>query len=321
MQRNFSISIKLAGALYIVAAGSTAQAAGVSGAIFTTTATGSVVNANLYDSKCAVYLDGGPGPNAPTKAAGLPDGDYYFQVTDPSGAKLLSTDPVSSRSFRVSGGIITNFTGTGHPTGIDQDHSSQGAITIRLANSTCPSDFLDTPNTGNVYKVWATPIGSFIGNAANVDNACGNGCFHGFVPSQSKTDNFKVQTAAAATFCLTLQKQQLNTDGTLSLLPLWIFQVTDPLPVTNQHTTGTNGQVTVCQLVTGTYTVVEDLTDVNQPDPFNPNRLGGCSVVANASVNNANPVQSMSVTFTWNSTQPVTVSFVNALQCPAILPQ
>ena len=57
--------------------------AAVSGAIFTTTENGSVVNANQYDSKCAVYLDGGPGPNAPAKAAGLPDGDYYFQVTDP----------------------------------------------------------------------------------------------------------------------------------------------------------------------------------------------------------------------------------------------
>src|SRR4051794_2087343 len=87
------------------------HAAGLSGAIFTTTSNGSVVNANQYDSKCAVYLDGGPGPHAPAKAAGLPTGDYYFQVTDPSGAQLLSTDPVSNRRFHVSGGVITAFTG------------------------------------------------------------------------------------------------------------------------------------------------------------------------------------------------------------------
>ncbi len=160
----------------ILLAGHLAQA-GVSGAIFTTTVDGTVVNANQYSSKCAVYLDGGPGPHAPAKAAGLPDGDYYFQVTDPSGAVLLSTDPVSNRRFHVSGGIITAFTGTGgspHPTGIDQDHASLGAITLQLATSDCPTDFLTTPNTGNVYKVWATPVASYVGNpwtipAAGVD--------------------------------------------------------------------------------------------------------------------------------------------------------
>src|SRR5262249_39573738 len=99
MIRNFPTPIPLVRALCIVAVAATAQAAGVSGAIFTTTVNGTVVNANQYDSKCAVYLDGGPGPHAPAKAAGLPDGDYYFQVTDPSGAQLLSTDPVSNRRF------------------------------------------------------------------------------------------------------------------------------------------------------------------------------------------------------------------------------
>ena len=115
-----------------------------------------MVNANRFDSKCAVYLDGGPGPNAPARAAGLQDGEYYFQVTDPSGAHLLSTDAVSNRRFRVAGGVIVQYTGSGgpiHPTGIDQDHAAQGAITIRLANLDCPADFVNTPNTGDVYKV------------------------------------------------------------------------------------------------------------------------------------------------------------------------
>jgi hypothetical protein len=81
-----------------------AQAAGVSGAIFTTNVDATIVNANTqYTSKCQVYLDGGPGANAPAGAAGLPDDDYYFQVTDPNGKTLLSTDPVSNRRFRVSG--------------------------------------------------------------------------------------------------------------------------------------------------------------------------------------------------------------------------
>src|SRR5512132_4095786 len=62
----------------------------VTGAIFTTIIDGTAVNHNIYDRKEDVYLNGGPQPNAPCTEAGLPDGDYYFQVTDPSGKVLLS---------------------------------------------------------------------------------------------------------------------------------------------------------------------------------------------------------------------------------------
>src|SRR6266487_4529168 len=50
---------------------SPAAADAPSGAIFTTVADGSEVNFNIYPSKDAVYLDGGPGPGAPQGAAGL----------------------------------------------------------------------------------------------------------------------------------------------------------------------------------------------------------------------------------------------------------
>src|SRR5438045_7923253 len=66
---------------------SKSSAAGFNGAIYTTTFDGQTVNANNYSSKDAVYLSGGP---QNTNANGLPDGTYYFQVTDPSGATLLS---------------------------------------------------------------------------------------------------------------------------------------------------------------------------------------------------------------------------------------
>jgi hypothetical protein len=159
-------------------------AAPLPGAIFATIADGTIVNANTqYTSKCAVYLDGGPGSNAPAGAAGLPSGDYFFQVTDPSGTTLLSTDVVNNRRFHVStDGVITAYTGTGgpiHPIGIDQVHPELGAITISLANTSCPNDFLDTPNNGGVYKAWVTPVANFVGDPTVVDNACGNGCFHG----------------------------------------------------------------------------------------------------------------------------------------------
>lgn len=243
----------LTAALWLAAHGALlAQSSPVHGAIFTTTFDGSAVNANLYDSKCAVYLDGGPGPHAPAHAAGLADGEYYFQVTDPSGKTLLSTDPVSNRRFRVSQGVIVAYTGTGglaHPTGIDRDHPELGAITIRLANTSCPSDFLNTSNDGGAYKAWATPVSDFAGDPAKVDNDCGRGCYHGFVPSKSKTDNFKARPEAP-TFCLTLQVQ-FNSAPAAN----WQVNVTDTQGVTNPYYTDTAGQAQVCGLPEGTYTV------------------------------------------------------------------
>src|SRR6266481_5286794 len=61
------------------------------GAIFTTNVDASKVNQNLYDTKADVYLSGGPHTCG---GVGLTPGTYYFQVTDPSGAVLLSSDPL-----------------------------------------------------------------------------------------------------------------------------------------------------------------------------------------------------------------------------------
>jgi hypothetical protein len=159
-----------------------------SGAIFTTLADGSEVNFNLFPSKEAVYLDGGPGPGAPQTAAGLDDGSYVFMVTDPSGKTLLSTDPAQCRQFAVIGGVIANVAPAGacaHLTGTDLDHD---ATTVQLL----PYD--DTPNNGGVYKVWVTLVADYQCALAVVD--CGNrqasGSVHGFLPRHSKTDNFKV---------------------------------------------------------------------------------------------------------------------------------
>lgn len=244
-----------------------------SGAIFTTVADGTIVNANVqYQSKCDVYLDGGPGPNAPAGAAGLPAGDYYFQVTDPSGKKLLSTDPVSNRRFTVSSdGVITAYTGVGgppHPIGVDQDHSGLGAITIRVANTTCPIDYLDTPNNGGVYKVWATPVGDgtiagggFVGDPTKVDNGYASGYYHGFIPARSKTDNFKVKGREAASFCLTVRKELVVYPGNIFPGPNWLITLTDSLGVSNDFFTDANGEVVICDLVAGNYTVTESLTN------------------------------------------------------------
>jgi len=78
------------------------QAQPLKGAIFTTTPDGGIVNENThYEQKIEVYLDGGPGPNAPASAASLPAGDYVFQITDPPGKVLLSDDPSKCRIIEV----------------------------------------------------------------------------------------------------------------------------------------------------------------------------------------------------------------------------
>jgi cysteine-rich repeat protein len=149
------------------------------GAVFTTGADGSDVNDNIYAAKEDVYLDGGPGPNAKPGAAALPEGDYYFQVTDPSGKTLLSSDAIECRRFHIgAAGFIDAVIRTGceHATAVDSDQGAQGAITVQLF------PYADTPNNGGEYKVWVVAVES--STAAKP-----------FPHKYSKTDNFKVRTS------------------------------------------------------------------------------------------------------------------------------
>ena len=195
----------------VVAAGFVVSASAPDGAIFTTLPDGSAVNYNIYNQKPDVYLDGGPGDQAPIYAAGLPNGRYVFQITDPSGKVLLSVDPARCREFDVTGGVIGNVVPAGgceHAVGVDKDHGAQGAVTVQmcgggLADSRNPTAcFSDTPNPGGEYKAWVTMEADFLNGCAllGVSNGldvvdCGmktKGNAHGFVPRHTKTDNFKV---------------------------------------------------------------------------------------------------------------------------------
>lgn len=232
------------------------------GAIFTTLEDGSSVNSNIYESKEDVYLDGGPGINAPAFAAGLPEGDYFFQVTDPSGQDLLSTDHISCRKFHVNEHGVIDFIYSGtnyewqqgnwnpvdcqHNQGTDQDHSELGAITVQLF----PYD--DTPNKGGVYKVWITPVERYTGDpyfipvirrdAVNGENYQ-PGNFHGFVPAWSKTDNYKVRSKGRAIDRI-LEVRKFNDANLNCNLDLeepeisgWPIEITDPLGATNIYYT------------------------------------------------------------------------------------
>ncbi len=131
----------------------------LSGAIFTTDSDGNLVNGNIYYDKEDVYLNGGPRANAPDHAAALPDGSYYFQVTDPSGKVLLSLDPLDDRVIEVEDGVFE---------------------LVQLA------PFEDTPNEGGEYKVWVTSVDCYD------DEPDAAGTNFGFREKYSKTDNFKV---------------------------------------------------------------------------------------------------------------------------------
>jgi len=253
------------------------------GAIFTTTVDGAIVNENVrYESKEDVYLDGGPGPNAPSTAAGLPEGDYYFQVTDPSGKDLLSTDHISCRKIHVNAFGVIDFVYAGtnyeyqngnnggwypvpcqHNQGVDVDHAALGAITVQLY----PYD--DTPNKGGVYKAWVTPVGDYTGDpnyvpvnkkdAVNGENYQ-PGDFHGFVPAKSKTDNYKVKQKGPPYVppVIIVQKfHDRNLNGVQDAgeedVVGWAVDFTDPLGVLN--TLYTPDMVLAAE--PGTYTFVE----------------------------------------------------------------
>ena len=247
----------------------------LSGAIFTTDQHGNAVNGNAhYLSKCGVngvYLDGGPGPNSPPNAASLPDGDYYFQVTDSSGKTLLSTDPVSHRCISVADGVITGNCPTGtHATYVEADHGSIGARTVELCAAP-DAPFLNTPNSSGVYKVWVTPAGDgtlkgrgFFGDPTRVANDCRGvpGCFHGFIASRSKTDTFKAAAQGSSrTFCIKVDKQLAQANGETTPGGNWQIFVTDSIGTTNVYFTNELGttDAQICGLTAGSYTVAEQM--------------------------------------------------------------
>jgi hypothetical protein len=170
----FTLAATSAASVYVFQ--NKASAAGFNGSIYTTTFDGQSVNENIYSNKDEVYLSGGPQNG---NANGLPDGTYYFQVTDPSGATLLSTDSAECRQLIVFSGKVVSAEGPScqHSTGIP--NSANGSTPVKL------SPFSDTPNSGSEYKVWLIRQGSGTSIAAD-------GMHINFSPSNAKTDNFKV---------------------------------------------------------------------------------------------------------------------------------
>src|SRR4030095_13001940 len=145
------------------------------GAIFTTDSTCNGVDLNIYASKGDVYLNGGPDHPG---AASLPDGSYYVQVTDPSGACVLGTSVGSGNEtpFVVTNGVVNcplQLCTILINTNLDPSCALGG-----VSDPNC--GYNDTDNPGGEYKAWVSTGPTFTNNS-------------------TKTDNFKVEVSAPPT--------------------------------------------------------------------------------------------------------------------------
>lgn len=147
-------------------------------ATFTTNKAGAQVNQNIYVTSTDVYINGGP---QNTASAGFPDGLYYFQVTDPSGAKLLSTDSAACRQVQVVHGVVAGAIGP-CPHAVGDYNPANGSTSVQLF------PFSATPVAGNTYKVWLIPESSSTSVSATDPRVLT------FNQSSANTDNFIVLT-------------------------------------------------------------------------------------------------------------------------------
>lgn len=165
--------LRVVGFVCLLIGAGAALGAPMSGAIFTTESSCDGTNVNIFDAKDAVYLDGGP---AHPGSAGLPDGLYYVQVTEPDGA-LLGATPTAAVS--VSSGEFAQC-------------YQLSAILLKASDATPGYD--DTTNGGGEYKVWISADASFPNNA-------------------SKTDNFKVKATTEAGHLVVNKFYDANANG------------------------------------------------------------------------------------------------------------
>lgn len=167
----FALLMVLALAL---AQGVQGQSGQLTGAIYTTNSSATAVNWNIYSTATDVYISGGPQNK---NAAGLPDGTYYFQVTDPSGKTLLSTDSADCRKLDVTDGRVSGAAGA-CPHSVGTTNPANGVTPVQLV------PYSVTPNPGGEYKAWLIPVGK-----ATLGS---DGKTLTFARSDAKTDNFKV---------------------------------------------------------------------------------------------------------------------------------
>lgn len=227
--------------------------AAISGAIYTSTGTGTTVNGNVYEAKSDVYLNGGPQNQ---NAAGLPDGIYFYQVTNPSGSVLLSEDLAICRQLVVSGGVVSGA--YADPAADPACHHANG--TYDPDNGSTPVQlipFSDTPNAGGEYKVWL--ISQALGATINTTD----GHYIDFTSNMAKTDNFKVrldsETPPVAITGAKFYDANANGtwDGSEVGIAGWMISKTPPTPADITFTSTTGAYSYIVLPFSGSYTLAE----------------------------------------------------------------
>jgi hypothetical protein len=201
-------------------------AAALTGAVFTTNVACDGTNVNIFTDKADVYLDGGPHHAG---AASLPDGDYYVQVTIPSGALQLGY--TSTASVHVTNGSF------------DQCYK---LLDILLQTSDNQPGFDDTTNSGGVYKVWVCTDVAF---------------------ENCKTDNFKVKNAphVDSGSIFGTKWEDLNADGIFDGgeegIPHWTINLFESNGSTfvASAITDIDGDYSFVGVEAGTYDVCENI--------------------------------------------------------------
>jgi len=122
-----------------------------SGAIFTTDVSCGSTNLNLYNDKDEVYLNGGP---AHPGAAGLPDGSYFVEVTEPDGTLLGRS---ATAVVHVTDGLF------------DQCYHLL-EICLTTSSSYTVAGYDTSSNPGGEYKVLVSPDINFTGGTTKEDN-------------------------------------------------------------------------------------------------------------------------------------------------------
>jgi hypothetical protein len=288
--------------LFVGTAGAT-----VSGAIFTTTSGGLTVNGNIYSSLADVYLNGGPQNGSCSPAsAGLTPGTYYFQVTDPSGSTLLSTDPASDRIVTIgTDGLLDGYTGP-HSVNTGKCVPPAGTDAYNISVALCWNGTTilcnNTTNPGGEYKAWLIATNAATVNADLISLT--------FSSSAAKTDNFKAPpftpgcpggdgcpSPPPATVNLTGNKfYDTNANGVQNngevAIPNWLIEMS---PASNfDVSTQSAGSGATCDL-TGTngvfgFTVLPDVPLTYTFSEAHP-------VVVNGTIYVADPV--------WHQTAPI----------------
>ena len=149
-------SLVIAGAIVT----SVALMAPLPGAIFTTDATCSGVDLNIYASKGDVYVNGGP---AHPGAAGLPPGEYFVKITEPDGT-LLGTSLGTTNEKPIVVNSAGQFADCYQLEGRVRKASNPGPFPV------APDGYDTTSNPGGEYKVWISRVNTFANDETKTDN-------------------------------------------------------------------------------------------------------------------------------------------------------